>query len=286
MSYRFDVPLIAGAYHFGDRGLGVLGSEIASTGTNGPGYLYSDLNLPADANKEYQGRIVTPPGVGTFFAFEDSSFIYSGPSTTFTYKLIEDGQDLGNQVVNINMDAPSGTITWTEDSDITTMYLSAVNYPTSSLTWTEADDNTLANVTLRNDLGMSWTEANDSTNVVASMLASSIMSWTEADDTNNLTVGIINGLAATAAWTEANDTMSITSNVLGIINGSVSWIEADDTHVIGGTVIGITSMSVVWTEANDGSVVVVYAAAGTHYTNIQDRFSAILRPMKYAIRMH
>ena len=71
-------------------GGGILGSGISSTGLNGnPSPLYGDLILPADANKEYRWQ-PTPPSSGTFTPYEDGSFYYLGPTTTFTYIAFED----------------------------------------------------------------------------------------------------------------------------------------------------------------------------------------------------
>lgn len=99
MSLRIDTAeLIPGAYVVGEVGLGVLGYAIPSTGVHGPSYLYNDLSLPADATKEIRGLIVTVPGAGTFFAWEDGSFSLLGApdgSYTFTYELFVDGIDLG-----------------------------------------------------------------------------------------------------------------------------------------------------------------------------------------------
>lgn len=99
MSCRVDTsPLIAGACVVGNTGLGVLGSDVPSTGTHGPGYIYNDLSLPGDAGKEVRGTIETPAtGLTTFFAYEDSSFTASGPdgSYSFVYRLYVDGADMG-----------------------------------------------------------------------------------------------------------------------------------------------------------------------------------------------
>jgi hypothetical protein len=83
----------------GDLGFGVLGSEIAATGDNGPGYAYNDLSLPADANKEVCGQITTWPSAGTLFAYEDTSFTFSGApdgTYTFQYQLYVDGVATGS----------------------------------------------------------------------------------------------------------------------------------------------------------------------------------------------
>jgi len=99
--------LIAGACVVGNRGLGVLGSQVPSTGEGGrPSYLYNDLSLPADANKEVRGFITRAPAAGVFFAYEDGSFSYLGPSTDFDYQLYVDGVAVGAPVtVTISMGA-------------------------------------------------------------------------------------------------------------------------------------------------------------------------------------
>jgi len=70
--------LIPGRLVAGNRGLGVRGSAVPATGTNGPGFLYNDLALPAEANKEVRGLILTRPSAGSFFAYENSAFTLIG----------------------------------------------------------------------------------------------------------------------------------------------------------------------------------------------------------------
>jgi hypothetical protein len=112
MSLRIDTAeLISGAYVLGDTGLGVLGSAVPSAGEHGASYLYNDLSLPADANKEIRGLIVTAPSAGEFFAFEDGSFSLIGAADgeyTFVYRLFVDGADLGTATATIVIGAASG----------------------------------------------------------------------------------------------------------------------------------------------------------------------------------
>lgn len=115
MSYLHGTALVPGAYHYGGDGLGVLGSAVPSAGDNGPGYLYNDLSLPADAGKEVRGLIETfPVGLSSFDVLEDSSFSASGPDGvyTFTYRLYVDGADLGSATGTITIGVvSSGTLT-------------------------------------------------------------------------------------------------------------------------------------------------------------------------------
>lgn len=104
----------------GAGGFGVLGSEIAATGANGPGYAYNDLQLPADAGKEICGRITVWPLTGTLYAYEDTSFTYSrvgDGAASFQYQLYVDGVTVGTpQTVALNVGsgtAPAATITGT-----------------------------------------------------------------------------------------------------------------------------------------------------------------------------
>jgi hypothetical protein len=99
MSIRVDSnSLIAGAVVVGNRGLGVLGSSVPSTGENGASFLYNDLVLPADNNVEVRGLIATPPSAGSFVAYEDGSFDFVGAPDgvySFSYRLFADGVDRG-----------------------------------------------------------------------------------------------------------------------------------------------------------------------------------------------
>ena len=117
MSLRVDTsPLISGALVVGNRGLGVLGSAVPSTGDNGAGYLYNDLSLPADASKEVRGLILTQPSAGTLYAYEDSSFEFTGApdgTYTFTYRLYVDGADTGVGTVNLQVGSPVAAVSAT-----------------------------------------------------------------------------------------------------------------------------------------------------------------------------
>ena len=101
--------------HYGNVGLGVTGAVIratTSTGQYGPGYLYGDLTVADDA-KEIQGLIVTPPSTGTFFAFEDGSFNWTGMANgtdSFTYRLRENGVDRGTAPATRNVGAAAATV--------------------------------------------------------------------------------------------------------------------------------------------------------------------------------
>ena len=98
-SLRVDAAsLIAGALVVGDRGHGVLGALIPATGDDGPSFLYNDLSLPADANKEIRGLITRWAPAGTLVVYEDGSFTYEGPSTDFDYQLYVDGIAIGAPV--------------------------------------------------------------------------------------------------------------------------------------------------------------------------------------------
>ena len=98
MSVRISTSsLIAGAVIVGDPGHGVLADQIPATGDYGAGYAFSSLTLLTDTGKEIRGLITTWPASGTLFAYEDSSFIYSGPdgSHTFQYQIYLDGTAIG-----------------------------------------------------------------------------------------------------------------------------------------------------------------------------------------------
>jgi hypothetical protein len=114
MSLRIDTSeWISGALVIGDEGLGVLGSDIPSTGDNGPGYAYNDLSMPADAGKEICGRITTWPTNGTLFAFENTSFTYvpaGDGADSFQYQLYVDGVAVGSPTT-VSLQSGAGAAT-------------------------------------------------------------------------------------------------------------------------------------------------------------------------------
>lgn len=143
MSYRFDTPLHTSGYHFGFRGLGVLGSAIASSGTNGPGFGYPSVQ-PADLASELRFEIIAFPA-GPLDAAEDTSFSYSGASATFTFRKWRDGVLDGVGVAMLN----TGTVPTVSGVTVsggaaaiaggTQRQLSAtvdgVAYPSQAVTW-------------------------------------------------------------------------------------------------------------------------------------------------------
>lgn len=100
---------VAGCHHSGDRGLGVLGSQIPSMGVHGPAFLYSGLSLPAEAGDEFRILILTVPvGVESLFVQEDSSAtadpvpdgVYEG-----TYEAFKNGVSYGTSTFTIDVGA-------------------------------------------------------------------------------------------------------------------------------------------------------------------------------------
>lgn len=84
-THRSDSPLVPGFHHSGDRGLGVRGADIPSTGEHGPAINYAGINLPAEANDEFRIVILTPPaGVDNFFVYEDGSATGDAPDGVYT----------------------------------------------------------------------------------------------------------------------------------------------------------------------------------------------------------
>jgi hypothetical protein len=254
MSFRFDTPLIASSFHFGNRGLGVLGSAVPSVGDNGPSYLYNDLNLPDDANKEYSGFVETPPGIGTFFAYEDGSFSYDGPTSFFTYRLREDGVDLGTQTVTLNMSQDcTGIMAWTESSDIMSMS-AAITIPLNgSINWAEADDVVLvvAELTGVNVGVVSWTEADDVTSLLSFLQVTTNTSYTEEPDSHNISASILGVNTGMVSWLEADDGLNIQVTLHQPASAGVYWSEVNDIMHILGSVVQPAYGSINWIEAND-----------------------------------
>lgn len=86
----------------GDTGFGVLGSEVPSTGDDGPGYAYADLPASSSA-KQVCGKITTWPQFGTLDADETTGFTYTRTSAgsgtdSFSYQLYLDGAASGSPI--------------------------------------------------------------------------------------------------------------------------------------------------------------------------------------------
>lgn len=109
ISLRIDTTEpIAGALVIGDTGLGVLGSEIPSNGTHGPGYAYDSVILqPAYGGKEYRATITAKPDALLLTATETSAFTATGPDGTHvvTWSLFEDGQLVGSTSFSVRFGA-------------------------------------------------------------------------------------------------------------------------------------------------------------------------------------
>lgn len=99
---RFDIPLIAGKFHFGFRGLGVPAASIPSTGDDGPAFGFPSVEA-ADAGKELRFLVTRRPAGGTFFVYEDSSFTYTGPSDSFDFTKYRNGIAAGSATATLNM---------------------------------------------------------------------------------------------------------------------------------------------------------------------------------------
>lgn len=103
--WRVDTtPFYADTLLIGNHGFGILGNDIPPAGDDGESYLYNDLSLPADANKEVSGEIVTWPLHGVLFADEDGSFVYTPEEDffggdSFEYQLRISGVPIGAPVL-------------------------------------------------------------------------------------------------------------------------------------------------------------------------------------------
>ncbi len=70
-------PGMAGKFHYGNRGLGVLGSQISADGLDGPSPFYACLE-PGDDVKEIFIQITSGPSAGTLRLTEDGLMQFDG----------------------------------------------------------------------------------------------------------------------------------------------------------------------------------------------------------------
>lgn len=156
----------------GDVGGGLLGSQIPSSGTSGPGYAYPSLSLPADANKEICGRITyMPPGLA-FAPEEDTSGRPTAADGTYTvmWQLIVDYIPTGPEVP-ITLTFGTGSVVvslgWVEGADMPLIAAVVGGGIIGGISWTEANDTIAINgtVTVTPAAAIAWIEANDTVSI-------------------------------------------------------------------------------------------------------------------------
>lgn len=166
----------------GDVGGGVLGSEVAHLGTNGDGFLWNDVTLPADNNKEICGRITVWPVGLTLRTEEDGRAIASAPDGVYIaqYQLYVDYVATG-PIVPITFTFGTGIISvvmgWTEGNDVVNaqVYFGPIGSPVNAnMNWTESDEGIVING-------------------IASQAAEIVMGWIESGDVVSVSVFNANG---------------------------------------------------------------------------------------------
>jgi hypothetical protein len=235
---------ITGKTVVGQRGLGILAQNIPSTGTNGAPPIYNDLSFPADNDKEVRWEIVTPPASGTFFAYEDGSFTYLGPTNTLTYKLWVAGQDMGNATVSLSV----GTVDSTAPVMTGSIAVSAITTTGFTLTWSAATDATgVTGYEVSTDNGTSYTNVGNVLTIVKAGLTAATLynvkvraydaagnkatplsttATTSAVDSTapvmvgTLTVSATNSNGFTTSWSAATDSVGVVGYEVSLNSGS------------------------------------------------------------------
>ena len=139
MTHRHDAAWVPSAHEHGVGGFGVLAETIPSEGDEGAAYCYNDLIFPEDNGKEICGRVVSLPSAGVMFAYEDTSFLFSGaPDGTysFEYQLYVDGVATGlPATVELAVGAvTAGTADATEAADVVVAIGAPVTVGTTAIT--------------------------------------------------------------------------------------------------------------------------------------------------------
>jgi hypothetical protein len=102
-AFRYGGTPTPSGYHYGRGGLGVLGSEVPDSGTDGASPIYAGLSLPAEANNEFRIVLLTTPTLGELFVYEDTSFSFTGPDGVhvWTYAGYKDGVLYGTGTITL-----------------------------------------------------------------------------------------------------------------------------------------------------------------------------------------
>jgi len=227
--------LISGAMVVGDVGHGVLGSDVPSTGDAGAGYLYNDLSLPADANKEVRGEIVTWPTHGDLVADENSAFSYTPDhdyvgADNFEYQLYVDGVAIGSPVtvdLTIVNDTQYITVGETLQSNQTTAVTISQTHEVSVGNVTQAATVSQAAINQETTATLITVENVAQANTVSSASTVTVTLITGADLGQSNAVSSVSvlqtNLVSGANVTQAN---SVSSVRIGVPGGTVWLLES------------------------------------------------------------
>lgn len=101
--------------------VGLIGSSIPSTGTDGPPFAYSSLSFPTDNNNLVRGFITSYPTAGSLVADDDTSFTFSGApdgSYSATYEIrINDVLQTPAGTLSLNIGNPASSLSATTDDE-------------------------------------------------------------------------------------------------------------------------------------------------------------------------
>jgi len=265
MSCRVDTtPLIAGACVVSlFAGHGVAGSAVPSTGTHGPSPVYNDLVLPADAAKEYRWAITTPPAVGPLAVYEDCSYAYTPPggtvdlTVTYTYRLWQDGVDIGTAVETIVIGAGS------DDTTAPTLggplNVGTVTTTSIQVSWAAGSDNVAVTSYEVSTDGTSWADvgsvltytftgltpsasytlrvrAKDAAGNVSSAITATQSTGTPGDTTpptltGAITVSSLTSTGYVLSWPAGADNVAVTSYERSL-DGGTNWVDVGNVLTV------------------------------------------------------
>lgn len=193
-SYRFDAPLHADGYQFGDRGGGILSQDAPTDGQDGASII-DRWTTGADDGSEMTLFVTSMPVGLMAFWYEDGSVEASAPDGSYTAyaQLRKDYVDVGSpQPITFTFGAAAGDtldIGIVESGDAVVMaVLSSLPSATAAIAITEAGDVVAASVSSSLPSGavaIEVTETGDT--VAASIMVSSapvgiVVGFTEAGD--------------------------------------------------------------------------------------------------------
>lgn len=207
-------------------GMGILGSDIQTSGDNGGSPV---LNDGISAGKEYRWALVTPPASGTITLYEDLTFEFSGASDgihSATYRLWEDGVDQGTATITLQVGPSHTTISVTLANIVGAV--SSVPVPRTAIS-----------ATLDNVFGSVSSQVNPKTGINATLAnlvgsVSSYPSGTTISTINAVLDGIVGSIASKSA--PVTSINALLGNITGSLDSNVvpvTTITATLDHVTG-----------------------------------------------------
>lgn len=248
---RFNGALLSGKLVFGVRGLGVLGSDVPSTGDDGAGILRAEVDAYSLSGYEVRMKPVSLTAGYSATIYEDTSAVVTGPNgvATLTYDW---------WVAGIQQEGP-GTVTFT---------IGAVDGSAGGQTFSPSTSLVVGSATGQRNATVNGVTLSAS----STLLSGSASGEVNASAPSSLLTFISSLSSGTAVSGEGNATAAGSLIECGIVFATGSATGQQSATAIGRTftstssfISGLAGSGVVWPDPATVLTGIVYGPTGTEY---------------------